>query len=304
MHVRNDELYHNIEIGKQWLRNHGFETSTDELMHYGVKGMKWRVRRYQNKDGTLTYAGKQRMRSAPLDKKFKDAEQNVRKRLSNSYTVFNRQKIDIRSVKGRSGLDDLDAIRCSSLAIKKFNEASMLEPQITKNVVNSVASSGGKMYGLENRLKQPSSIAGKIGSNSKDKQLTFLDAYSGIKDAIRYTAVSDDEVFVKNYNRIKKSLNEKGYTETRCKNYFDLYAHGKAMHKAVQCTYRDKNGYEFELQFQTPSSQAAKELKIPIYEERRKVGISEQRARELESEMRDLAECVKNPPNISSIRNK
>lgn len=49
------------------------------------------------------------------------------------------------------------------------------------------------------------------------------------------------------------------------------------MHKAVQCTYQNKDGYKFELQFQTPSSQAAKELKTPIYEERRKVGISEQK---------------------------
>lgn len=32
----------------------------NELLHYGVKGQRWGVRRYQNKDGSLTSAGKKR----------------------------------------------------------------------------------------------------------------------------------------------------------------------------------------------------------------------------------------------------
>ena len=37
----------------------------NELYHYGVLGMRWGVRRYQNEDGSYTNAGKRRKREPP-----------------------------------------------------------------------------------------------------------------------------------------------------------------------------------------------------------------------------------------------
>lgn len=40
----------------------------NELMHHGILGMKWGVRRYQNKDGSLTSAGKRRVQTGEIGK--------------------------------------------------------------------------------------------------------------------------------------------------------------------------------------------------------------------------------------------
>ena len=44
----------------------------NELYHHGIRGMKWGVRRYQNKDGSLTNAGKKRYNQQALTEAHED----------------------------------------------------------------------------------------------------------------------------------------------------------------------------------------------------------------------------------------
>lgn len=263
------------------------------LSHHGVKGQKWGVRRYQNYDGTRTALGKRRDFERTALKVVEDS--------SNSPQPFVRRPFNKDKIRQRGLITQAEADQCAGLAAGVFKQASQVEPQITGDVIDAVSSTSAKMYGLNNRLKQPTSIAAKIGADAKADGITFEQAAGGLKDVIRYTAVSDSRDYVDTYNAIKQRLEEKGYTETKCKNYFQKYQNGEVMHKAVQSTFKSPDGVEFEFQFQTPESQAAKELKVPIYNERRKAGNTPERNAELEQEMRNLAEQVPDPEGVFGI---
>lgn len=61
-----------------------------ELYHYGVKGQKWGVRRYQNPDGSLTAAGKKRYAEMSPDKVRKTMQKEIKRARAERHGGSNR----------------------------------------------------------------------------------------------------------------------------------------------------------------------------------------------------------------------
>lgn len=107
----------------------------DYLEHYGVQGQKWGVRRFQNKDGTLTELGKKRYGSEKM-KAYKEKERNrFIKKLNKSV-----QKGDVK--KGNKAAKQLTALnRMSEKDIR--NEALGIYQTGNKNEAIRIGTMAG-----------------------------------------------------------------------------------------------------------------------------------------------------------------
>ncbi len=254
--------------------------------------------------GTVVpHAGKttitqQRLSQKNVDKNIK----KVRTACSNECKPIEKEKVNMDKVKARGGCSDEEAKKCVKLADDVFEKAAAAEPKITSDIVSSVAGNGGKMYGLDFRMKQPTSMAGKIASDAKDDGISVEKAASKIKDSVRYTAVFEDGDFVAGYNNVKSTLESQGYTEVRCKNFFQKYEDGTSCQKAVQCVYQNKDGLNFELQFHTYSTQGAKEVNHPFYEEQRQQGTTQRRYKALNDAMTKISSYSAVPDGVLDIK--
>lgn len=114
---------------KKTSAKHSFEND-DFLAHHGIIGQRWGIRRYQNRDGSLTSEGKQRYRTDGDKSSSKSSGKNSKNVISTSNSVNSISK-DASKVN-----NSIQKIRNNKKNIKSNNDISKMTDEELRKRVN------------------------------------------------------------------------------------------------------------------------------------------------------------------------
>ena len=150
--------------------------NTNELYHYGILGMKWGIRRFQNKDGSLTRLGRMRYGTAENFNRVLSAHQKAERYKKNKKAYERQQKKnkkadeEIKRIKEAAGMKTKGTESKSSSSQSQPKEKKISE-MTTKEIQEKI-----------NRIQLEKQLKRELASVQAEKISTVGDAIAYIEE--------------------------------------------------------------------------------------------------------------------------
>lgn len=185
----------------------------------------------------------------------------------------------------------------SQFADQLIERAREHEPEVTELVTRVIEGEGGRMVGLEYRIKGRESLVLKILNEGADNDGDLVAVATAISDVLRYTGLFVPDEYVGGSEAVLAALVAAGYA-IRVKN---TWGSATNPYRGVNVAITSPDGYVWELQFHTPESFEVKEAHLhPLYDQAKKATTPEERRRLFE-QMWEWTATIPEPPGAEDI---
>ena len=182
------------------------------------------------------------------------------------------------------------------VAVDWIRRARAAEVGVTPRLLEIAEAGGGRLVGLEHKIKSLRSTVSKLERFRAKDTDTPLEEFE-VYDALRYTMLVPDEPAGHHDATIREalaSLERDGFGIRKVKNYWprgDSYS-------GTNCTLETPGGLPWELQFHTPRSYEAKSSVHDDYDRMRDASTQIEERRRLFEKMKEMWETIPIPEGI------